>query len=258
MRTILAQLQSELDRALSRLAPTATVRSIHECRVAARVFKVASDGLRRKPVRLPTRRLSGALRELLQDLGPLRDADVRLQTLQRFVRGVGRVGAGWQDLVRMAAAKRDQLRGDLSNLTKSARWAHRLERIAHHAHSLDARLHADTPALDAVRKMIRRRDRRLRWRLRRAPRSPTKIHQLRLRIKELRYLLATFAPLCVNLDGMSMNKLVRLQRRIGAFHDLWCLYRWRKAAAPGHPARSALRKALCASRERMLLRTTVR
>jgi CHAD domain-containing protein len=220
-------LQHGLDQCLQRLEQSTNAKAIHECRVAARKLAVVVRALRRRPLALATKRISRALKHLLQDLGPARDADVRMLTL--------RSASSHAPLLALAAAQQRRQRRDLSNLTKTVRWARRRDILHRASSALAKHLRTAPPSQGAILKIILRRNRSLRRRLRRNPASSEKTHRLRLRIKELRYLLEILGPARTDLNCIDTNLLKRLQRRIGDFRDLWGAAQWMRLTISADP-----------------------
>jgi len=224
---------SALDQCLGRLSESSSRETIHECRVAARKLRAASRALRRPPIRLPTRPLSQDLKALLQDLAPARDADVRLETLRNvLLQSASMNSAKSRELLALAYVQHARLRSELANLTKSPRWARRRARLGQRAMEAASLLQVRESPLQSLKELIQRTDLGLRGRMRRVPRSPEKIHRLRMKIKELRYLLEAFGQLCGELECVGVKPLGRLQDRIGEFHDLWSLGNWLESAPP--------------------------
>ena len=216
------------DRRVEQLRQATTAKAVHDCRIAARIFQVAARALRRKPIGLPTKRLSDTLKQLLRDLGPARDADVRVVTLRYVVSD--------PQLLASAAIEQRRQRRDLSNLTKTVGWTLRQDRVNRCSSILVEHLRSAPPSREALSDILLRRDRSLRRHLSQNPSSPAKIHRLRLRVKELKVLLETFSALCTDLDCIDLKLLARLQRRIGDFHDLWVAQQWMRAAIANDPA----------------------
>ncbi len=71
---------------------------------------------------------------------------------------------------------------------------------------LAKQLRMASPSHEAIVEIILRRNRSLRRRLRRNPASPEKIHRLRLRIKELRYLLEIFGSARSDLNCIDLAR----------------------------------------------------
>jgi CHAD domain-containing protein len=250
---VLERLRIALDQCLARLAEASSGEAIHDCRVAARKLRVAARALRRRPMQVRTGPVSKELDALLEGLAPARNADVRLQTLRDILLKSGSMNARKsRELLALAYAQHALLRRELSNLMKSPRWARRREKLAQRTMEVATLLEGREPAPQSMKEMIQRRDRGLRRRMRQIERSPEKIHRLRLRIKELRYLLESFEPLSAELDCVDLKKLGRLQDLIGEFHDLWSLGRWLESDAPGDLVSRGLRRSLLTAQNRLL------
>ncbi len=86
----------------------------------------------------------------------------------------------------------------------------------------------DAPRL-LIRDVLERRQRRLRRALRHVGRNPRKLHRLRLRIKESRYLDEIFGSLLTTPPDRELESLRQLQNRLGEFHDNWRLKKWLRA-----------------------------
>jgi CHAD domain-containing protein len=249
----LERLRIALDQRLERLAEAGSREAIHDCRVAARKLRVASRALRRRPMQVQTGPLSKELKALLEGLAPARNADVRLQTLRDILLKTGSMNARKsRELLALAYAQHALLRRELSNLTKSPRWAQRRENLALRTMEVATLLEVREPAPQSLKEMIQRRDLGLRRRMGQIVRSPEKIHRLRLRIKELRYLLEAFEPLCGELDCVGLTELGRLQDLIGEFHDLWSLGKWLESDVPGDLVSRGLRRSLRTAQNRLL------
>jgi CHAD domain-containing protein len=166
------------------------------------------------------------LKSLLDSMGTVRDADIRLEALRAFGHSLTEEDRGaLAPLVRHLEAERDEARSRLLRVldAKPTRhWLARLPaRLAPPAPGATAASSRSATALRVVPDLIRGRYRKLRKCARRLSSESTmsEYHELRVRTKKLRYALeavaATYAP---PADEM-LTALLELQSRLGTQHD---------------------------------------
>ncbi len=240
---VLASLCADMRRCLDRLAGSGTPAAVHDTRVAARRLRCVLSVLAPRGGRpaVAERRRRGARRAarmLALRLAASREADVRLALLTKAL-GTAAVSPELRRWLRAAAADvRARVRAELAGRLDPppAYLAALLDP------SLGAAIAPHLPSRARISRRAEARARRLRHRLRHCRGSARRLHRARLAVKRLRYvedaLGAWLVPPPPHRRGQA---LLRLQRRLGDYHDLWALREWLRqlASANGEIARNA-------------------
>jgi len=200
--------------------------ALHDMRVAVRRLRAA---VRAFPAGFPARmlkRFTQELRWLGSITGPVRDLDVQLARLHQHSMALPRGHrAGLSSLHEHMQVERARLRGELQCGLESQRYFDLLIRLEGYAYG-QPRVHphdaaAREPIASAGAQKIRRALRRLLKRgtaVRGAP-TPEDLHALRIRAKQLRYLLEFLQELTGKRGRRLVKRLVELQDLLGTYHD---------------------------------------
>ena len=174
------------------------------------------------------RKSRDTLKGLLDALGAVRDADIRLEAASAF-RGSLPEGdrRGLDPLLRHLQSERAQARSLMLRALDAPRareWLDTLpEQLARttSAAMLVSASSRHAAALTVVPDLIRTRYRKLRKSARRlaAGSSMTEFHEVRVRAKKLRYALEVAAPTYAKPAARMLAALNKLQGRLGAQHD---------------------------------------
>jgi CHAD domain-containing protein len=226
-------------RALEKNLPGAAkgqVDALHQARVATRRLREAlpllSTGSRR-------RRLERQMRKITQALGPVRDLDVTLQTLDEVERTGELSRAALSRLRQAVARERHLLRADLKRRLDDCH----LEKLRKRA--LGAGLRAGSvPARDPKRlaratERTASRAERLRSAIENATGMylPERLHDVRIAVKKLRYAMELVRELSGSRATARLRTLKSSQDLLGRIRDLEMLIARTRAVqgAPGAP-----------------------
>jgi len=166
------------------------------------------------------------LKTLLDAVGDVRDADIRLETTATFRGNLAESERPALDpLLQHLSSERAQARTRMLrtlDAKPTREWldtlADQLARAANPTESASAR---NAPALTVVPDLIRKRYRKLRKCTRKlTPRSSMKeFHKIRIRTKKLRYALEVVAPTYTKPTEQMLAALHKLQNKLGTQHD---------------------------------------
>jgi CHAD domain-containing protein len=243
-------------RALSRQLPAAqqgNVHAIHQARVATRRLREALPLVVDGP---GGRKLERKVRALTQALGPVRELDVVLHTLDALedAEDVPRRGIDClrrlvsdQRRRRHAEMRRQVADCDLSKLRKKAVAGARkhdaaVARAVARGDRPAARRGADPVRVAAADRRAGRRAERLRLAIENAAGIylPDRLHEIRIAVKKLRYAMEVARDLRASRATVRINTLKRAQDLLGRMHDLEVLIA-RTRAVQGSPGASDLR-----------------
>ena len=251
------QLQASVNRQLRKLTVTLSPAVIHETRISIRRLRVALRAMKHQLARSPRKRNLVPLRRFARDLEAIREADAReLAAKELTERYVFIAREESRQVLAVVAEKRAYARRDLLRLMHTAAWKQRLAQVERCSCASDMILPLDTPVL-VIRDAFARRHRRLRRALRHIGHNPRKLHRLRLRIKETRYLAENFGSLLTMLPERELRRLRQLQNRLGEFHDNGCLRKWLRSQYDHQPIANNL-CAVVDTRQTQLLKTIAR
>jgi CHAD domain-containing protein len=254
IRKILAELQDSLSRRLRALTRAASPATVHAARIAVRRLRVALRALKHQLDPPSRKRYLRALRQVSRDLEPLREADAREIGVNRLLGR--RVMAGHTQSPQLAAviaAQRERARQDLHRLMQAPAWKRRLARLDGYAGEPSLAAPMEAPRR-VIRDILARRRRLLRRALRRIGVKPRKLHRLRLRIKDMRYLDENFGGLLKDSPDPELERLRQLQNRLGEFHDNWRLRKWLRLQDECQPIAKHLRVIIDLRQKRLLKR----
>jgi CHAD domain-containing protein len=237
---LIRQRLTALRRALPH-ARAGDIAGIHEARVATRRLREALPLVARGA---RARKLTRTVRRLTRALGPVRELDVALTTLEELAgeREVPRGGVrALQHLIRSErqALHRDVVRAldrpDLDKLTRKAVAAAR----AHDANHTPRR-RGEPARLDAARRRAARRAETLRAAIDNAAGLylPDRLHAVRIAVKKLRYAMEIARELSGSRATARILALKRVQDLLGRMHDLEVLIARTRAvqASPNAPS----------------------
>ncbi len=236
IRDVLWKLQDGLDANVATLERAASIDSIHDTRVSVRRLRAFLRALKRHLTPGPRKRYSAALKGLAVDLEAARTADVRHEAISALIARTRFLHfEQLQRIQRTAARERTLAKRDLWKLMQTEEWQQRAEELRSLSRSVRVTAFSDPP-LHYVRSMLTRRQQRLRKKLRHVGRTPRKLHRLRVRIKETRYLCEDFGALLQLPHATALASLRQLQNRLGEFHDNWDLRKWLRLQSSCRPA----------------------
>jgi CHAD domain-containing protein len=248
----LGVLQASLQHHLRALSRNVTTEGIHQARISIRRMRVALRAMEHQLLPSWRRRYLLALREFASDLEQAREADARVALVGELIAHNSLAHRRQASLLRnLLAAQRAEARQDLRGLLTTVRWKRRLARLRRDSRAPLIMAPSDVPLLP-IRDILSRRQRRLRRALRHIGRKPRKLHHLRLRIKESRYLDEIFGSLLTASPDRELEGLRQLQNRLGEFHDNWRLKKWLPAQPNCHSIAAKLRVIVNTRQARLL------
>ncbi|HEY2675727.1 MAG TPA: CHAD domain-containing protein [Steroidobacteraceae bacterium] len=241
VQEVLSRLQQSLDAQLSLLLHAVTPEGVHKTRICIRRLRVALRTMKHQ-LRPPQRkRYLLALRRFSSDLERAREA-VALESAAKaliehsIIVDHSQVPA----LLSVLATERTRSRQELRKLIATRGWRRRAAQIARYS-SEHLTIDPSATSLLTIRDIIARRQRRLRTALRNVGSKPHKLHRLRLRIKQTRYLDEDFGSLLSQSPDRELKRLRQLQDRLGELHDNFNLRKWLRSQS----ANQALARNLC-------------
>src|SRR5688572_4205006 len=232
--------------ALTRTLPSARtgdVSAIHQARVATRRLREALPLVARGS---SARKLARVVRRLTRALGPVRELDVALLTLQELggQRDVPRAGVtALQQVIRQ---ERSRMHQDMRRTIDRCRLDKLSEKLLTAARKHDAlgpRPRATDPKqLQAARGRAARRAERLAASIENAAAIylPDRLHEVRIAVKKLRYAMEIVRELSGSRAMVRIMTLKRAQDLLGRIHDLEVLIA-RTRAIQGSPNAPTLR-----------------
>jgi CHAD domain-containing protein len=198
---------------------------LHRLRVTARRMQTILS-LFRPYLPASLRRSRRTLKGLLGTLGLVRDADIRLATVNAF-RGTLPEGdrQALEPLLEYLQSERARARSTMLRSLDAKRtraWLDTLpDQLAKTAPAASPASPRNASALSVVPDLIQRRYHKLRKCARRltAESSMTEFHEVRVRAKKLRYALEAVAPSYAKPAREMLASLHKLQNRLGTQHD---------------------------------------
>lgn len=212
--------QHALDRTAAALSSKATPKRIHEVRVAARRLRALLQAFRRELDSRSVKQYRWELKVLTHDLETAREADVARRAIAQLAKDGGANVRIEADALREPVA--DEYRSALQHLRSrvaAASWRRRLLRLR--LLSMRASLVPvdDEPAAATIMRRINRARRRLRLALCRAGKNAKRLHRLRLKVKQVRYLLEDSGVKTPLAAESELKGLRHLQDCLGDMHD---------------------------------------
>jgi CHAD domain-containing protein len=224
---VLRREAAALAAATPRVPSAPAPEEIHRLRVAARRLRVALRLFGRMLPSAEAKRVRSELKWFASSLGEVRDLDVYAENLKRYVQTLPsaerRDLSGYQLYLRR---ERKAARGKAAETVATERAAALLHDLANLVatgpSSAALRRWGSLTARDAMRQTLRRSVGRVRRSgnelLERA--RPTELHELRIRIKRLRYELDFFSALCAPL-AQTASACKVLQDLLGTHQDVY-------------------------------------
>jgi CHAD domain-containing protein len=209
-------LAEHLDGALS-----GDARAVHQARVATRrlreVIPVVSTGL----THVDVRKLKRGLRRVTRALGPVREADVALETLDEFSSQATISEGAASRVAELLEERREQRRSDMQHRLRPRR----LERINERAEALARTLYEAAPSslwAGALTVRLESRGLTLRSAIDEAGAlySTDRLHAVRIAVKKLRYGLELAGDTRIVRTGAMVTRLKNFQDLLGRLHDL--------------------------------------
>ena len=211
--------------ALSRALPSARagdIGAVHQARVATRRLREALPLVARGS---SGRKLAKAVRRLTRALGPVRELDVALLTLDEFATGRDVPRAGVLALQQVIRQERARLHRDMTRSIDRCRLDKLTGKLLLHAQKRD-RLGprpraADPKQLAAARERASRRAERLRASIENAAAIylADRLHEVRIAVKKLRYALEVSRELSGSRAMARIRTLKEAQDLLGRMHD---------------------------------------
>ncbi len=166
------------------------------------------------------------LKGLLDALGLVRDADIRLEAVSSFRRSLPEGDRGGLDpLLQYLQSERARARATMLRALDAKRardWLDTLPyQLARTPPATSSASSRNAAALAVVPDLIHKRYRKLRKFARRltAASSMTEFHEVRVRVKKLRYALEVIAPTYTKPANRMLAALQKLQSKLGTQHD---------------------------------------
>jgi triphosphatase len=183
---------------------------LHQVRVGLRRLRAALQAFRALPGRKRRKRLGRSAQELTRGLGAVRDWDVLIARLES--------AAGQAELATRARRERAAAQSELRRLLSSAPWHDFLASaygIRPPRGPLPSLPEFGRNAMQRAHRKAMKRARRMDWK------SAAQRHQLRVRLKRLRYTCQIFAaPFPARAAAAYIGKLERLQDILGELNDI--------------------------------------
>ncbi|MFZ0501782.1 MAG: CHAD domain-containing protein [Steroidobacteraceae bacterium] len=215
---------------------------LHRLRVTARRMDTILS-LFRAHLPAGVRNSRQILKDLLEALGLVRDADIRLEAASSFRSSLPEGERGRFDAVlQYLRSERVRARSIMLRALDAKRardWLDTLpDQLAKTPPATSSASSRNAAALTVVPDLIRKRYRKLRKFARRltAESSMTEFHEVRVRAKKLRYALEVIAPTYAKPASRMLAALHKLQSRLGMQHDAEVIARYLTQLAGRPPA----------------------
>ena len=208
--------------------------AVHQARVATRRLRSDLRTLRPLLNQETVHTLRDELKWLGAALGKVRDADVLLERLHADVATLDDADRpGGNVLVKRLERERDQARSELQNALATERYVALLDSLVAFGTSPPTTEDRDRPARKALPRLAARPWRRLRRGVANLSKWPSddELHQLRIRVKHVRYAAELAAPVVGKTPGRFARRLAALQDELGELHDAAVAERWLRATA---------------------------
>lgn len=221
IRRLLLEQYPRLRTALRRAAREDDEEALHDLRLALRAIRVLLEAFERPLRKTSAADVADAVRALARELGPARDMDVWIETLQRpSIKAALARHASFMDAQRRAHGEsRAALRALLDRETARG-LAHRLGFLVRI--ELGDPPGRFAPAFGSMARRVLRgmwKDlmKRREWV---ASRKPRKLHAFRIRLRKLRILASLVAPALQAGAHAVVDELRAMERLLGRIHDL--------------------------------------
>ena len=232
--------------ALTRTLPAARageVTAIHQARVATRRLREALPLVARVS---SGRKLARSVRKLTRALGPVRELDVALLTLDELAAGRDVPRPAIVSLQQAVRAERSRMHADMVRSIDRSRIDKVGERLLSAARKRDKEgpraRSADPKQLAEARSRAARRADRLRASIENAAAIylPDRLHEVRIAVKKVRYAMEIVRELSGSRATARIDRLKRAQDLLGRIHDHEVLIA-RTRALQGSPNAPTLR-----------------
>lgn len=225
VRERLTATTASTDRVILRVHPTAEdLHDLHRDLRRLRTLTGVAARVGRRAGRRAWPPLDSRLRRLTQLVGEVRDLDVALTLVDRFLEGSSASEAGEDStLWTLRRRLRDNTRTGRELLRATLRAERQAGLFEEVAVALGGSITAPTTdaiahGLDEERRRLERSTRRARRRSVRRP-SPERLHEVRVRVRRWRYLSDLQDALQGTRSSTFPRRLASLQRRLGELHD---------------------------------------
>lgn len=220
LRERIIALQRVLDRAAAALRSRTTPENIHAVRVAARRLRAYLHAFHRDLDSRLVKRYRRKLKGLAYELEAAREAYVmRCAITQLTKKGSANIHVGTGALREWVGDEYISALQRLRSRVAAASWRRRvsiLRRLSIRASLVPVN---NRPAAVAILQRVNRARRRLQLALCRAGKDPRRLHRLRLKIKQVRYLLEDSGVEAPLAEESEVKGLQRLQDCLGDMHD---------------------------------------
>ena len=212
--------------ALSRALPSARAgdpSAIHQARVATRRLREALPLVARGS---SGRKLGRAVRRLTRALGPVRELDVALVTLEELGGAADVPRAGVQSLHQAILQERARMHLDMGREIDRVHFDKITTKLVANAKKRDKVVvgprSGDAKQLTAARERAARRAERLRVSIENAAAIylADRLHEVRIAVKKLRYVMEVVRELSGSRATVRIMTLKRAQDLLGRIHDL--------------------------------------
>ncbi len=213
-------LQRVLDRTAAALRSKATPEHIHAVRVAARRLRALLHAFRRELESRSVKLYRRELKELTHDLEGAREAYVtRCAITQLTKEGSANIRIETGALRERVADEYLSALQRLRSRVAAASWRRRLSTLRRLSMRASLVPVNDEPAAIAIIRRVNRARRRLARALGHAGKDPRRLHRLRLKVKQVRYLLEDSSVKTLLAAKSELKDLQRLQDCLGDMHD---------------------------------------
>ncbi len=241
---------------LGRLAHRCSAEDVHKARVAVRRLRTILSALAPAIAASASSRLQRDLKDIADQLGAVRDADIRCGILLPMLRDMDgssvvaahEVMAALQSMRRKARQRlQEQLHSGSSRERRRA-----LARLIDDCSIFEPGARAD----ELLASTLRRQWKKMVRAVGQNPDTPGRLHALRIRVKKCRYLLDAGGTRVGRSRDMKASTLLHdLQNCLGDLHDFEQIRRWLKQQplqpALSKPLKAGLRKEAARKRARL-------
>jgi CHAD domain-containing protein len=220
LRVRIIALQHVLNRTAAALRSKTTPENIHAVRVAARRLRALLHAFRRELDSRSVKQYRRELKALTHDLEAAREADVARCAITQLTKGGGanirlEAGALHERIVNEYLSALQRLRSRVA----AASWRRRLSKLQRLSMRASLVPVNDEPAAIAIIRRISRARRRLRLAVCHAGKNVRRLHRLRLKVKQVRYLLEDSGEKTSLAAESELRGLRDLQDCLGVMHD---------------------------------------
>ncbi len=223
LRKVVAPVLARLRLAEATARADSDPEGAHQIRVATRRLRSGLRVFGGGVDALDAKRLGRALRWLGRGMGPLRDIDVQLERLPGLLEKALPKPA-FEALRRAQQERRHDALRQAQSMLDSARYRGLLSSLT----AIAAGKHpaAGRSAFKQARKALGKQYDRLRAAIDKGVDDSEALHPVRLKIKQLRYLLELVAPNAGKSGTRLLEDFTEAQKRLGEFHDAAVSLEW--------------------------------